>query len=40
MILDLTWRGVAISSVHKYFEKHAFGFGLKERRNGFKKGMF
>ena len=28
---------VAISSVHKGFQKHAYGFGLKERENGFKR---
>ena len=33
-MLDLA--RVAISSVHKGFEKHAYGFGLKERENGFK----
>ena len=28
---------VTISSVHKDFERHAYGFGLKERESDFKR---
>ena len=34
-VLDLA--RVAISSVHKDFEKYAYVFGLTEKENGFKR---